>query len=155
MIIKYEKVKKQNISSVKDSERKNIIEYLKGLVDEHCQEKPDEWFATRDLVGGDNSDWRGTPLQQIYENRCDEYKSGGHATEEAEKKAVSQAGKDVGRVLKEMLLMDERIFVKEDGFRGTCYLLEERNQFQGVITSGENKGDEFHILATCRQLIVA
>ena len=66
-------------------------------------------FAARDLLGGDNYYWQGTPLIQLY----DYYLEG---DEENHDYAVEEAGKAAGRLLKEVLINDKRTFETEEGY---------------------------------------
>jgi len=61
-----------------------------------------EQFAARDLVGGENFEWEGTPLVVLYQKHIDLGK-----TDEA---AISDAAKDLGWLLKAVLHEDKRHF---------------------------------------------
>lgn len=80
-------VEGQNVSVLDESERESINDFLQGLVWGWCITKGTEEFALRDLLGGVNGDWNGTPLQVLYDkqstspNQTKEEKaaiSGGH-----------------------------------------------------------------------------
>ena len=83
--------------------------FLQGAVYCWCKNRKDEWFAARDLLGGDNYYWQGTPLIQLY----DYYLNG---NEENHDYAVEEAGKAAGRLLKEVLINDKRTFATEKGY---------------------------------------
>ena len=74
-----------------------------------ARSRKDEWFAARDLLGGDNYYWQGTPLIQLY----DYYLNG---DEDNQDYAVEEAGKAAGRLLKEVLINDKRTFATEKGY---------------------------------------
>ena len=79
-------------------DRQKAIDYLHGMVDAWCKNNPGEWFALRDLVGGVNWEWSGTPLKAVFDNR----KARGSSN------PVKAAGIDVGNLLKQMLIDDRR-----------------------------------------------
>ena len=83
--------------------------FLQGAVYCWCKNRKDEWFAARDLLGGDNYYWQGTPLIPLY----DYYLNG---DEENHDYAVDEAGKAAGRLLKEVLINDKRTFETEEGY---------------------------------------
>ena len=83
--------------------------FLQGAVYCWCKNRKDEWFAARDLLGGDNYYWQGTPLIQQY----DYYLNG---NEDNHDYAVEEAGKAAGRLLKEVLINDKRTFETEEGY---------------------------------------
>lgn len=88
--------------------------YLQGAVHSFCKNNPGEWFSLRDLVGGENKDWGGTPLQPIY----DYYISNGKTVEKAKK----QAAVDAGWLLKTVLVGEgNRLFEQKQGPRSKLY----------------------------------
>ena len=40
--------------------------FLQGVVYCWCKNRKEEWFAARDLLGGDNYYWQGAPHLQLY-----------------------------------------------------------------------------------------
>ena len=83
--------------------------FLQGVVYCWCKNRKDEWFAARDLLGGENYYWQGTPLMQLYTY----YLNG---NEENHDYAVEEAGKAAGRLLKEVLMHDKRTFATKEGY---------------------------------------
>ena len=84
-----------------------IKAFIQNAVYVHCNIKPDEWFAGRDLMGGENSeDWLNTPLRVIYEH---------HANNGDNDYAFKETGKAFGRYLKIVLQNDKREFESRDG----------------------------------------
>jgi len=83
-------------------EQKTLIKaYIQGAV--YCWAKNrDEAFAARDLFGGDNFEWDGTPLYTLYLK----HRNGGKNHEAA----INAAGIDVGWLLKSVLHEDKRTF---------------------------------------------
>jgi hypothetical protein len=92
-------------ASINESEIDRIKSYLQGAVYCWCKNcKTDDqipkWFAARDLFGGDNYYWEGTPLFQLYKWHED---SGADDP-------VNMAGRDVGHLLKTFIYYDKRKF---------------------------------------------
>ena len=77
------------VSGISSDEKIRIIAFLQGAVYCWCKNRPDEWFSLRDLMGGDNYHWDGTPLMTLYTKHT----SLGSTHDEA----VDKAGKDVKR----------------------------------------------------------
>jgi len=95
----------REVRNIKDEDKQRIEDFLQGAVYCWCKNKKDEWFALRDLMGGDNFYWEGTPLMALYKKH------------EGKNKAVELAGKDAGWILKKVIHKDEkRVFdtKKED-----------------------------------------
>jgi hypothetical protein len=85
-----------------EPQKMDIWNFMQGAVYCWVKNRPDEWFAVRDLVGGENSDWGGTPLQILY----DMHVEGGKEHDEA----VVAAGIDLGWIVKAVLSEDSRTF---------------------------------------------
>lgn len=83
--------------------------YIQGAVYCWCKNRPDEWFAARDLFGGENYNWEGTPLMDLYL-----YYLGNDDSNHDY--AVLEAGKAVGRLLKGILVDDSRTFDMKDEY---------------------------------------
>lgn len=95
-------------------ETEQVKRYLQGAVHSFCKNNPGKAFSLRDLVGGENKDWRETPLQAIYEYHI--------STGKAKPKAKRQAAIDAGWLLKAVLAEDEsRCFVQSQGRRTKTY----------------------------------
>ena len=100
-------VKIYNISAkISKEEKERIICFIQGAVYSFCKNNYDDGkrkaFAARDLFGGVNNDWGGTPLQVLY--NC-------HANNNADN-PENLAGKDVGWLLLEVINNDSRKFKK-------------------------------------------
>lgn len=92
----------REVHGITDAEKEKIYDFLQGAVYCWCKNRKDEWFSMRDLMGGDNYYWQGTPLLVLYEKH-----------EKAEKDwedAVKDAGKDSGWILKKVISNDRRMF---------------------------------------------
>lgn len=73
--------------------------FLKGAVYCWLKNRPDEVFALRDLFGGENTDWTGTPLHDVWMK----HKTSGKDREDA----YRQAAIDAGWLLKAVLAEDK------------------------------------------------
>lgn len=88
--------------------------YLQGAVHSFCKNNPGVAFSLRDLVGGENKDWRETPLQPIYDYHISLGKT--------KEKAKRQAAIDAGWLLKAVLAEEEsRCFEQLQGPRSKLY----------------------------------
>ncbi|VXC45896.1 conserved hypothetical protein [Pseudomonas sp. 8BK] len=88
------------VSGLSEIERVTALSFLQGAVYCWCKNRPDEWFALRDLVGGDNTHWSGTPLMPLYEKHSNL----------SDAQAFEAAAKDVGWLLKHVVVNDIRVF---------------------------------------------
>lgn len=97
------------VEGISSLQKQRIIDFLQGAVYSWDKNRKDEWFALRDLLGGDNFFWEGTPLIELYYKHENILGDG--------EEAVQEAGKDAGMLLKEMLKSDGRKYdsKKEDG----------------------------------------
>jgi hypothetical protein len=82
----------RDVLEISSNEKSRIYDFLQGAVYSWCKNRKDEWFSMRDLMGGDNFDWNGTPLQVLYNKHASKGKN--YET------AVKDAGKDSGWLLK-------------------------------------------------------
>lgn len=90
----------REVNGISEEQKKRILDFLQGAVYCWCKNRKGEWFAIRDLLGGENFFWQGTPLFALYEKNMD----------------VKQAGKDAGWLLKKVLCDDKRSFqTKKEG----------------------------------------
>jgi hypothetical protein len=95
------------VSGLNAADKTAIFNFLQGAVYSWCKNKPQEWFALRDLMGGTNNNWDETPLAILYDRQK---KQIGKSHEEA----YAQAAIDGGRILKEVLHQDARKFEAPD-----------------------------------------
>lgn len=84
MLIEDTEVKE--VLGISKEQEQRIVDFLQGAVYCWCKNRKDEWFAARDLLGGENYFWQGTPLFALYEKTKD----------------VKQAGIDAGWLLKKV-----------------------------------------------------
>ncbi len=93
-----------------DREIQRMRDYLLGAVQVWCRDRHGEWFAARDLLGGANYFWQGTPLMRLY----DYYMVQSDGDDEY---SVRQAGRAAGHLLKRVLVEDtKRTYETRQGF---------------------------------------
>ena len=102
---------KIRLPKIDQSQKQKICDFLKSAVYCWCDNRKDDVFHCRDLVGGDNNDWNGTPLQALYN----------HRRAYGSKDPKDSAGKDAGWFLKQVLRNDSRKFQSADGGHAKCY----------------------------------
>lgn len=86
---------------------KQLIEaFMQGAIYSWVKNRKGEWFAVRDLVGGENTDWSGTPLQQLYDKHITAGKSSDAAHD--------AAAHDIGWIVKSILANDKRVFENDN-----------------------------------------
>ncbi|MDR2728170.1 MAG: hypothetical protein LBB56_03490 [Chitinispirillales bacterium] len=90
----------RGVQVLSSQEEQRIKDFMHGAIYCWCKNRPDEWFALRDLFGGDNFNWIGTPLQILYEKEAIKGKD--------DKESINQAGKSAGRLLKKILFESEK-----------------------------------------------
>ena len=98
----------RNVKGIKNEQIQRIYDFLQGGVYCWCKNRSDEWFSVRDLLGGENFDWNGTPLIVLFEKHINLGKSNDEA--------IADAGKDAGWIVKKVLDNDTRDFEAKDGF---------------------------------------
>ena len=97
----------REVTGISEDEKKDIFNFLQGAVYCWCKNRKDEWFSMRDLMGGDNYYWEGTPLIVLY----DKHNNAGSDD------PIKSAGKDSGWLLKKVIKADKREFeTKEESF---------------------------------------
>lgn len=102
------------VRGISPEQYERMFEFLKGAVRTRCADYRDKQFAARDMLGGVNFDWRGTPLQALYDKYIDE----GYSDAEA----IKRAGISAGHILKRVLILDEhRIFQLGDAGKANGY----------------------------------
>jgi hypothetical protein len=93
----------REVSGITDVEKQRISDFLQGAVYCWCKNRKAEWFSMRDLMGGDNYYWQGTPLLVLYQKHSEK------AGKEKEL-PLKDAGKDAGWILKKVISIDNRTF---------------------------------------------
>jgi hypothetical protein len=102
-------------SGIDRTDRELIRAFMQGAVYSWVKNRPGEWFAVRDLVGGLNNDWNGTPLQVLFDRHVDTGKN--------DEQAFDAAAIDLGWIVKTLLSEDRRIFEVEKRDLVNAYLL--------------------------------
>lgn len=92
----------RDVHGIGDDEKALIKAFMQGATYCWVKNRKEEPFAVRDLMGGENFDWNGTPLQGLYEKHID-------AGQDHES-AIEAAGKDLGWLMKTVLHEDKRTF---------------------------------------------
>ena len=105
-------------------QRDVIDAFMHGAVYCWVKNRRGEPFAVRDLVGGLNRDWRGTPLQPLF----DKHRRENRPPDEARK----AAGRDLGWIVKAVLTRDARTFEATRRDRATFYRWIEAADTAGV-----------------------
>ncbi|WP_149554610.1 hypothetical protein [Treponema pectinovorum] len=90
----------RNVFGISEMQEAKIYTFLQGAVYCWCKNFNDEEFALRDLMGGENFDWEGTPLYALWEKH----------NELGAANPVKSAGIDAGWILKKVILEDKRKF---------------------------------------------
>ena len=89
----------RSVTGLSDDQTQQIINFLQGAVYCWCKNKPDQWFSLRDLMGGENYFWQGTPLIALWNKHS-----------QTATNPVKEAGKDGGWLLKRVIADDPRTF---------------------------------------------
>lgn len=88
----------QEVKGITNEQKIRVQDFLQGAIYSWCKNRPNEWFSLRDLVGGENSNWKNTPLMSLY------------LKHHPDPNAATSAGKDCGWLLKQVIATDSRIF---------------------------------------------
>lgn len=91
----------RNVLILDEKDLKPMRDYLLGAVKAWCKDRKEQWFAARDILGGANYYWQGTPLYKLFEYYRD------HSNQDVEN-AVTQAGRSAGHLLKRVLIEDKK-----------------------------------------------
>ncbi len=90
------------ITSITPAEITAIENFMQGAIYCWAKNRPNEPFAVRNLVGGENYYWNGTPLIVLYEAHTKLGKKDGLAE--------TDAGKDLGCIVRNLLNLDKRTY---------------------------------------------
>lgn len=97
----------REVTGISGPEKAAIKTFMQGAVYCWIKNRRGEQFAVRDLMGGENFDWDGTPLYVLFEKHSKQGKSN--------VAAIEAAGKDLGWLVKAVLSEDKRTFVPNKG----------------------------------------
>lgn len=93
----------RDVHGIGHTDKTLLKAFMQGAIYCWIKNRKDEAFAVRDLVGGENFDWHGTPLQVLYDKHI-------NAGKEHEP-ACEAAARDLGWLVKTVLAEDKRTFV--------------------------------------------
>lgn len=92
----------REVHGISDINKSLIKVFMQGTIYCWVKNRREEPFAVRDLMGGINTNWEGTPLQVLYDKHSEAGKDDESANEDA--------AKDLGWLVKSVLAEDKRIF---------------------------------------------
>lgn len=93
--------KQRNIvADLSANQHQRIKDFIQGAVYCYCKNKPNMYFAARDLFGGENYRWEGTALIDLYKWHV----------QNSNNDPVGMAGKDIGWLLLDVIIEDKREF---------------------------------------------
>ena len=78
----------REMQGISEAEKVRIYDFLQGAVYCWCKNRKNEWFSMRDLMGGDNFHWEGTPLIALYAKQ--------QAAGVKDPEAIERAGRESG-----------------------------------------------------------
>ena len=78
-------IRSERSPRITDEQREAIAHFMQGAIYSWAKNRPNEPFAVRDLMGGENFFWDGTPLIVLYEKHIALGKSNDAAIEDAAK----------------------------------------------------------------------
>lgn len=88
------------VADLSANQRQRIKDFIQGAVYCYCKNNPNQYFAAKDLFGGENYNWEGTALIDLY--NWHEQKDSSDP--------VGMAGKDIGWLLLDVIIEDKREF---------------------------------------------
>lgn len=92
----------RDVYGITDTEKSLIKAFMQGAVYCWVKNRMGEPFAVRDLMGGENFEWSGTPLYALYLKHINSGKN--------DDAAIEDAAKDLGWLTKTVLSEDKRHF---------------------------------------------
>ncbi|EKB59843.1 hypothetical protein [Bergeyella zoohelcum] len=88
---------------ISEEEKNEMMIFLQGAVFALGNFKENDEFTFRDLMGRNNRDWDGTPLQKLYDKIYDYFfNEKGESKEEAHQQAYVKAPMEAGKLLAEI-----------------------------------------------------
>ncbi|MDB6067407.1 MAG: hypothetical protein JWR26_3615 [Pedosphaera sp.] len=93
----------RDVHGISEPEKELIKAFMQGAVYSWVKNRKNEAFAVRDLVGGENFEWDGTPLMVLYDKHIN--------TGKGIPDSIDAAAKDLGWLVKTVLAHDKRTFI--------------------------------------------
>lgn len=93
-------------AKITSEEKQRIKDFIQGAVYCYCKNNKGKAFTARDLFGGENYDWSGTPLVKLFEWH----------QQNGSSNPVEMAGKDIGWLLLDVIIEDCRLFEIIEGY---------------------------------------
>jgi hypothetical protein len=93
----------RDVHGISEMEKTLIKAFMQGAVYSWIKNCEAQAFAVRDLMGGENTEWEGTPLYVLYLKHI--------AIGKDDAEAIISAGRDLGWLTKTVLFEDKRTFV--------------------------------------------
>jgi hypothetical protein len=95
----------RDVRGISAVQKDSIQTYMQGAIYAWVKNRSGESFALRDLVGGANFEWDGTPLFCLYEKHVNAGKG--------QQAAIKAAARDLGWLTKSVLARDKRTFIPD------------------------------------------
>ena len=92
----------RDVYGIRDADKDLIKAFMQGAVYCWIKNRMGEPFAVRDLMGGENFEWAGTPPSVLYQKHINAGKDN--------ESAIECAAKDLGWLMKTVLSDDKRTF---------------------------------------------
>ena len=96
----------RNVYGITEAQKSHIKAFMQGAIYGWIRDRPRQVFAVRDLVGGPNWKWQGTPLLALFEKHV--------ASGKDDETAMKRAAVDLGWLVKAVLSVDKRTFEETD-----------------------------------------
>ncbi|HWB06279.1 MAG TPA: hypothetical protein VG796_24865 [Verrucomicrobiales bacterium] len=103
----------RDVHGITEAQKTHIKAFMQGAIYGWIRDRPGQAFAVRDLVGGPNFDWQGTPLYPLFERHL--------ASGKTPKAAIKRAAIDLGWLVKTVISEDKRTFAASDAGRARGY----------------------------------
>lgn len=105
--------KLRNVSGILPTQKTAIKSFMRRAIYAWIRNRPGQVFAVRDLVGGPNWDWSGTPLYDLFDRH--------HKAGKNNASAMKRAAIDLGWLVKSVLAEDKRSFLSTKTWRANGY----------------------------------
>lgn len=103
----------RDVHGIDDDTKAQIKAFIQGAIYCWVKNRKGQPFAVRDLVGGENGNWSGTPLRALYQKHIEQGKGADVAND--------AAGRDIGWLVKSVLADDKRTLKTEKDGRVNSY----------------------------------